>query len=327
MSRRLLAIAAGIVVIILAGIGFGYGGARWWRTQTPLSSRENVPQDTIRLAQGSAEQAQDAGPELKPNGKNISKRALLVGVTKYYHLSKENQLAGPANDARLMQRLLRERYQFPEEGIVTLTEDEVTPERKPTRANVERELRRLVDQAREGDQVVILLSGHGYRQPENDPPDPQFPEPDGLDEIFLPADVSQGKGTPMRVPNAIVDNELGKWLRAITAKKAHVWIVFDCCHSGTMTRGTEVVRELPPDTLIPHDELDKARAKAAQRAKTHGGASPPSGPFLAREPSDYLVALYACRSHETTPECPLPGLVQLWVTNRGVGAAEQARTP
>jgi hypothetical protein len=222
-------------------------------------------------------------------------------------LPTENDLIGPANDARLMRRLLREHYQFPEEGIVTLTEDEGTPGRKPTRANIQRAFRRLADQAREGDQVVILLSGHGCRQPESDPPDPQFPEPDGLDEVFLPADISRpGRGTPMRVPNAIVDNELGQWLRAITAKKAYVWIVFDCCHSGTMTRGTEVVRELPPDTLIPHEELDKARAKAAQRAKTRGGAPALSGPFLARQPSDYLVALYACRSHETTPECPLP---------------------
>ena len=61
----------------------------------------------------------------------------------------------------LIGRLLRERYQFPAEGIVTLTEDEGSPALRPTRANIEREFRRLADQAREGDQVVILLAGHG----------------------------------------------------------------------------------------------------------------------------------------------------------------------
>jgi hypothetical protein len=231
-------------------------------------------------------------------------------VTKYYHLpidNRSNPLSGPANDVWLMRRMLEERYRFPTEGIVTLTEDEGTPDRRPTRANIEREFRRIADQAREGDQVVILLSGHGSRQPENDPPDPQFPEPDGIDEIFLPADVSKGEGTPVRVPNAIVDDELGRWLRAITAKKAYVWIIFDCCHSGTMTRGTEVVRELPPDALVPHEELNKARRRAAQRQeKTRGGPPAKPAPFVPQEPSDYLVAVYACRPHELTPECQQP---------------------
>ena len=93
------------------------------------------------------------------------------------------------------------------------------------------------------------------RQPESIPPDPVYPEPDGIDEIFLPADVGTWKSFPERVPNAIVDNEIGVWLRAIAAKRAFVWVIFDCCHSGTMTRGIEVVRELPPGTLVPSEEL------------------------------------------------------------------------
>ena len=42
MTRRLAAIVAGSVVIILAAIGFGYGTARWWRAEAPVSSQENV---------------------------------------------------------------------------------------------------------------------------------------------------------------------------------------------------------------------------------------------------------------------------------------------
>src|SRR5262249_52499865 len=103
------------------------------------------------------------------------------------------------------------------------------------------------------------------------------------------------------------DDEIGKWLRAITAKKAFVWILFDCCHSGTMTRGTEVVRELPPDALVPQKELNKARQRAARRQeKTRGGPPAKSAPFVPTEPSDYLVATFACRPDETTPESPQP---------------------
>ena len=213
--------------------------------------------------------------------------ALLVGVTKYEHLPQAQQLDGPANDVRLMRRLLQEAYKFPAEAIISLTEDEGSPARRPTRANIEREFQRLADQARDGDQVVILLAGHGSRQPESNPPDPERPEPDGIDEIFLPADIGVWKGFPERVPKAIVDNEIGAWLRAITARGAYVWAIFDCCHSGTMTRGTEVVRELPPEMLVPREELEKAgggrpsgrRGRAAGRRKSPPRSSPGSLPI------------------------------------------------
>ena len=62
-------------------------------------------------------------------------------------------------------------------------------DRRPTRANIEREFRRLADRAGPGDQVFVLLAGHGDCQPESDPPHPLHPEPDGIAEVFLPADV------------------------------------------------------------------------------------------------------------------------------------------
>lgn len=295
---------AAAVLVIVTGLGLGFGVSRWKGPDT-YQSREPLPEAPLQVAQAPAERPRATEPAPDSGAKASGKRALLIGVTKYDNLPKY-QLSGPANDVRLMRRLLEDRYQFPTAGIVSLSENEGTPIRRPTRANIEREFRRLANEVREGDQVVILLAGHGDQQPESDPPDPDFPEPDGIDEIFLPADISEGKGSPMRVPNAIVDDDMRVWLGAITAKKAHVWIIFDCCHSGTMTRGTEVLRELPPDTLMPHRELDKARQRAAQRGKTRGSPANRVAPFVAREPSDYLVALYACRSHETTPESPQP---------------------
>jgi hypothetical protein len=74
-----------------------------------------------------------------------------------------------------------------------------------------------------------------------------------------------------------------------------------------MTRGAEVVRELPPDFLVPTEELEKARRRAAGRpGATRGGSPAKSVAFVPREPSDYLAAVYACRADETTPECPQP---------------------
>ena len=38
------------------------------------------------------------------------------------------------------------------------------------------------------------------------------------------------------VTNAIADDELGRWIAAIRETGAFVWIIFDHCNSGTMTR-------------------------------------------------------------------------------------------
>jgi hypothetical protein len=299
--RRIVAVA----VVIVAGLGLGLGISRFWigREAAPRL----VPETPAPEASRPADRPQAADNDPDPAGPAAGRRALLVGVTTYDHLPPALHLKGPANDVRLVRRLLQERYRFPAAGIVSLTEDEGSPAQRPTRANIEREFRRLADRAREGDQVVILLSGHGSRQPEADPPSSEHPEPDGLDEIFLPADVKAWNNSSGRVPNAVVDDEFGAWLRAITAKKAYVWVIFDCCHSGTMTRGTEVVREVPPEVLVPREELDRAHERASRRRETtRGGPAAQPAPFVPRQPSDYLVATYACRSHESTPEGLLP---------------------
>jgi hypothetical protein len=298
---------ADVTLVIVAGLALGLGVSSAWRSDASLPVQEPAVAGASQPTRGQAERSRAAKPTPAPAAKPLDRRALLVGVTKYEHLPRDKHLEGPANDVRLMRRLLQERYKFPAEGIVTLTEDESQPDRRPIRANIEREFRRLAEQAREGDQVVILLAGHGSQQPESDPPDPVNPEPDGLDEIFLPADIASWKGTKERLPGAIVDNEIGAWLRAITAKRAYVWAIFDCCHSGTMTRGTEIVRELPPESLVPREELTRARQRASQRqGGTGGGSRTEPTSFVPQESSDNLVAVYACRPTEVTPECLEP---------------------
>jgi hypothetical protein len=226
------------------------------------------------------------------------KHALLVGVTRYDNVPRAD-LSGTANDVKIVRQLLRDSFQFPDAAMISLTEEEGQADRRPTRKNIEREFRKLAERVREGDQVLILMAGHGARQPA----DPGNSEPDGIDELFLPADVEVWRGFPEKVPNAIRDKEMGRWLKAIADKKAHVWIIFDCCHSGTMIRGTEEVREMPRGVLVPEEELKKARQAAGQRKNLP--AEKPAA-FIPQDQSDYLVALYACRETETTPESPQP---------------------
>src|SRR5205814_3328337 len=132
------------------------------------------------------------------------------------------------------------------------------PDLRPPRANIEREFRKLAKTAAEGQQVVVLLAGHGSRQPE---PPGQPREPDGMDEIFLPADVANWKDAQQRLAGAVIDDEIGDWLKAITDKKTYVWVVFDCCHSESMDRDwnlVEVAREILPSELVPEREIAAA---------------------------------------------------------------------
>jgi hypothetical protein len=236
--------------------------------------------------------------------------ALLVGCTSYASLPVQ-QLVGPANDVELMRTLLVQKFAFSADQIVALVESAgaaADSPTRPTRANIEREFAELAARVHEGDQVVILLAGHGTQQPEGKP-DVADPEPDGLDEVFLPADAQPYDRRLHRMPNVIVDDELGLWVRRIRDRGARVWITVDSCHSGTIVRGAEdeVVRRAPPEKLVPRDDLEAARRTAAARSRRSRGGDSPDEPEPSL-PGDLrnIVALYAAQPEQSTVELPLP---------------------
>lgn len=234
--------------------------------------------------------------------------ALLVGCTKYPSLPAKWRLEGPANDIALWRRLLRERFGFKPEHIKVLSEA-AGGDDAPTRAHIEREFRRLAREARPGDQVFVSLSGHGSQQPEPDPPDPDYPEPDGLNEVFLPSDVSSAGGKGASIPNGIADDDLRKWVKAITDTGASLWVVADCCHSGTMLRGAddEVTRQVPAEELIAPEVLERARRRAAARGgQTRGAGGEVSPPVRLTRASEHLAAVYASQASEVTLEKSFP---------------------
>ncbi len=233
-------------------------------------------------------------------------RALLVGCTKYDHLDPSLHLQGPANDVALMRDLLCQRFAFSPERVVTLAESVGPPRFRPTRANIEREFHRLGREAEAGEQIVIFLAGHGSQQPVLNP-SPDNPEPDGLDELFLPADVKGWDLGIGQVPNAIVDDELQVWLREIERRQAVVTVIVDSCHSGSMTRGVgERLRQIPPGVLVPLDVLAKVQKQAiptivrGRNEQTRGQATE----LIAD--SSQVIAIYASQSSEATVEKLLP---------------------
>jgi hypothetical protein len=165
-------------------------------------------------------------------------RALLVGVSDYDNSFGISDLRGPVNDVRLLDRALRMRGV---DDITLLTEGAVAP----TKSAITTALADLALRAKAGDLVYVHLSGHGTQQK-----DQNGEEPDGLDEVFMPADVERGEPGSGVLVNALTDDEIGQALDAIRATGADVWLVMDSCHSGTGLRAASPAlrtRNAPPE--------------------------------------------------------------------------------
>jgi hypothetical protein len=241
----------------------------------------------------------------------VTGHALIVGVSRYPSLDEQMQLDGPKYDSEMVASYLRKQRArlFRPENIKVLA-DGVAGAQMPTRANIESGMAALAGKAGAGDFVYLHLSGHGSQQPAK-AGDPT--EPDGRDELFLPADIGAWDDTVGTVKNALVDDEIGAMIGAIRKKGAFVWVVFDSCHSGTVTRGAPIgddvrMRKIAPTALgIPQAALDAAERNVV---KTRGKGAGDESPFVNLSEADGrmggLVAFYAAQSTEQAPEMRLP---------------------
>lgn len=226
-------------------------------------------------------------------------KGLLVGCTRY-DFNPERSLRGPINDVALMHELLMDRFGFKAENIRKLVEGG-TPADRPTRANIAREIESLIRDAKPGQQIVLFFAGHGCQQPDQTPSDPNDPEPDGLDEVFLPADIGPWTSEIQSIRNAIVDDEFRKWTAQLLERRVELLVIFDSCHSGSGLRGAEVARHLDPEELVPKEVLTAARGRGS-RSPFAASAEPAFDPLSRGN----WVAIYAAQPEETTVETKLP---------------------
>lgn len=118
------------------------------------------------------------------------------------------------------------------------------------------------------------------------------------------------------VENALVDDDVRDALASIRARGAFVWLVFDSCHSGTMSRSAATggdsvrMRDVKPNTLqIPAAAMQRAYQSVRSRGAggTAGNDLSSDGiPVADDEGAGGFVAFYAARTTETTPEMMLP---------------------
>ncbi|MDP1563459.1 MAG: caspase family protein, partial [Pirellulaceae bacterium] len=161
---------------------------------------------------------------------------LLIGCGHYPNLPRDYQLQGPPNDVAITRELIQsERFGVKPEDVMVLVSGSV-PEREPTGANIRAAFEKMCSTVQPNDQVLILLAGHGCQVPNNNPEEDH--EPDGLDEAFVPADVSAWDAkNPPRPNELILDDEIGAWTDRMSQAGARVFLVADCCHAGSINRG------------------------------------------------------------------------------------------
>lgn len=58
-------------------------------------------------------------------------------------------------------------------------------------------------------------------------------------ETIVPYDTSRGPQDNRNIP----DREIKRWIEPLNDKTPNVALIFDCCHSDSITRSGEAVRE------------------------------------------------------------------------------------
>ena len=229
--------------------------------------------------------------------------ALLIGVSDYPNLPRRLWLRAPGNDVALMREALLARG-FSADRIQQLV-SRAGGAHEPTRQNILLALRQLESQVQHGDSVVLYLAGHGSQQPQPAGHGRRPTEADGLDEVFLPADVQRwaGGAAGAAIPNALLDDELAEWIDAVVDRGATVWALFDTCHAAGMARGRNAgVRAVSPAELgVPEPGDRSMRMRVSQpmqpKGHTHGHT---------QGRTDGRAFATAARKHESTSEEWLP---------------------
>ncbi len=164
------------------------------------------------------------------------KRALLIGINDYP--DPANRLEGCVNDVFLMSSLLQE-CGFESEDV------RIVLDSRATASGILERLHWLLDGVEDGDQRVLFYSGHGAQIPVYNVQG----KPDHVVETLVPWDFDWS------LARAITDGQFCN-LYSQLPYASHFVAIFDCCHSGGMTReGGARVRGITPPDDVRHRAL------------------------------------------------------------------------
>ncbi len=213
-----------------------------------------------------------------------TKRALSIGIDAYEKISV---LDGCVNDVKLMRQVLTEVFGFDEANMTLLTNEQAN------RVNILAALDTLIEQTGEGDIVVIHYAGHGSQMT-----DLEGDEPSGLDSTIMPVNSEGWSGDN----HDITDDEIHLRLLKLGEKTDYITLIFDCCHSGTITRDAfgGKARSAPADRRPPEEiRAMRQRLGIALLDRSNPRRNGPSGLLPL---SGKYVLMSGCRDEELSYE-------------------------
>ena len=159
-----------------------------------------------------------------------TRRALVVGINRYDAVSDASgaqftatrritNLSGAVNDATAMRDLLVARFGFAADRTTLLTDGAAT------RDGIVQAVNAMLAASQAGDVVVFYYAGHGSQRRNS-----LSPSPSKLDQTIVVADANIGAYD-------IRDKELGRLFAPFLDKGVELVLIFDSCHSGSITRG------------------------------------------------------------------------------------------
>lgn len=146
------------------------------------------------------------------NNSNKSIKALMVGIN---YNNTNYQLKGCINDVNNLKKFFSIKRGLQDKNVCLLTDN---TELKPTRKIILEKYKELLLNAKKGDLLLFTYAGHGYYTR-----DYSGDEKDNRDEVLVSVDF---KG--------IKDDELKSMLDQYLPEGVKVFILFDCCNSGTL---------------------------------------------------------------------------------------------
>jgi len=256
-----------------------------------------------------------------------TQRALLIGINTYEPAGttaehpanctygrcgviKFNNLDGAVNDAQSMADLLTTEFGFPAKNVVLLT-NPAPPQPKPgvtvlpasdtTRDGILAAMQKyLVDLPQKGDTVVFYDASHGSLRVNTKGNNTKMKVL--VAGQYVPADSTLVASDAYKGGYDVRDRELTRIFNAALDKGVHLTVIFDSCHSGSISRGVGpqyTERDLAfdqrdideaPDTATPPSERKDNPAlilSAAQQSQTAKeaplapGTTEPHGAFTA----------------------------------------------
>lgn len=148
---------------------------------------------------------------------------MLVGINDYSNVPGCKSFEGSDDDIEMMKSLLLSKYKFNETDIEILFDKDATKE------GIINSLNKLSSGIRKGDIIVFYYTGHGAYQKNS----LSYNNPSKLDEGIVPYDAGVSKGL-------LRDKELAVIFDKMIQNGAVLTCIYDCCHSGGMSRGLSI---------------------------------------------------------------------------------------